>query len=142
MPSRSEQESLALLSTFNGFQGCFTYETVQIRSFLDSLVGKTSTFLYKPTGRENLGGSVTSLIPILFYNIFFQKSDKLLCKLCALQAAVKHAKKHGRFFFWVALLPVSSVFPKVKFRKHPLKVVQKHKSFFIFSLFFEKSKLF
>ena len=100
MPSRSEQESLALLSTFNGFQGCFTYQTVQIRSFWDSLVGKTSTFLHKPTGRENLGGSVTSLIPILFHNRFFQESDKLLCMLCALQAAVKSAKKHVWFVFW------------------------------------------
>ena len=80
MPSRREQESNALLSTFNGFQGCFTYETVQIRGFLDSLVGKTSTFLYKPTGRENLGGSVTSLIQILFHNSFPQKVTN--CYVC------------------------------------------------------------
>ena len=33
MSSRSEQESHALLFTFNDFQGCFTHQTVQIRSF-------------------------------------------------------------------------------------------------------------
>ena len=105
---------------------------------LDSLVGKTSTFLCKPSENETAGVGqkfqvltqngtfcvfLKKMDPLLllsnrhcwtknlafsestsflvkqycFTNVFSKKDDK---KICALQAAVKSAKKHVWFVFW------------------------------------------